>query len=148
MNEPVCAVATAPGATTCPENGGIRVHLTTSNDSPLSGEETVYLRITAEDNNGSWELTVEPEEGQRVENPGAPYGLVYEWTNIKLDKPGAYKLHTYYTDWQGYVYLDDGSHLLIEPEGLPDDPGNWVQGTNTVGIDFPAASSQKFIVNP
>jgi hypothetical protein len=137
VGQPICAAAGASGGS-CPENGGIRVHLTTSNRSLLSGDETVIIRITAEDNNGSWTLYGDVE-GQKVSVEG--YGLVYEWIDLNLDKPGAYKLHTYYTDSEGYVYLDDGSHLL-------DADGNWVKGWNTVGIDFPAASSEKFIVNP
>jgi len=143
VGEPVCAVAASGGADSCPPDGGIRVHLTTSNESPLSGDETVYLRITAEDNNGSWELSVEPEAGQKVDNPGEDYGLVYEWTNITLDKPGAYKLHTYYTNASGCVMEDDGETPAVDQDGN-------VIGCdqNTVGIAFPAASSEKFIVNP
>ncbi|MEJ2546794.1 MAG: hypothetical protein P8125_03150 [Gemmatimonadota bacterium] len=149
VDEPICAVAASSGESECPEDGGIRVLLTTSNESPLSGDEMVYLRITAEDNNGSWQLEVEPKEGQRVDEPGLnpdtgkPYGLVYEWTNISLTKPGAYKLHTYYTDAFGCVKEDDGTTDAVDQDG------NLIGcGPNTVGIAFPAATSEKFIVNP
>jgi hypothetical protein len=121
----------------CPTDGAILVHLTTSNRSRLSGDETVYIRITAEDNNGSWNL-IGDVVGDKVSVDG--YGLVYGWTGLKLDKPGAYKLHTYYTSAAGCPIDDDGTPLA------DDCPGDLYE--NTVGIAFPAASSEKFIVNP
>jgi hypothetical protein len=121
----------------CPTDGAILVHLTTSNRSRLSGDETVYIRITAEDNNGSWNL-IGDVVGDKVSVDG--YGLVYGWTDLSLDKPGAYKLHTYYTSAAGCPIDDDGTPLA------DDCPGDGYE--NTVGIAFPAASSEKFIVNP
>lgn len=133
-------------ATTCPPGSEIRVHLTTSNRSPLSGDETVFVVVTAQDNNGSWEMygTV---EGARDDNPGLdpegkPYGLVYAWNDLALDKPGAYKLHTYRTDAFGCVFDDDGNRL-VDQDGV-----EIPCGPNSVGIAFPAATSVKFNVNP
>ena len=123
----------------CPDNKAILVHLTTSNGSKLSGDEMVYIRITAEDNNGSWNLLGDPV-GKKVSVDG--YGLVYSWTGLNLDKPGAYKLHTYYTDADGCPFADDGTPLT-DANGIA-----IACGENTVGIAFPAASSEKFIVNP
>jgi hypothetical protein len=149
VNEPtesnlICAAGAefSEGATTCPTGYEIRVHLTTSLRSPLSGDETVMLAITAEDNNGSWKMYGE-FVGVQVSVPD--YGLVYQWNDLALDKPGAYKLHTYRTDEHGNVLDDDGNPLVLRDEDgdvIPYRP------TNTVGLAFPAASSVKFNVNP
>jgi hypothetical protein len=147
----ICALKENPDGTpvpvpdgdkVCPEGREIRVHLTTSLGSFLSGDETVMMAITAEDNNGSWKMYGE-FVGVQVSVPD--YGLVYQWNDLALDKPGAYKLHTYRTNEEGYVLDGDGNPLV-----LLDEHGNVIeyQPTNTVGLAFPAASSVKFNVNP
>jgi hypothetical protein len=131
------AVIEGCGATGC---GPIQVMLESWNRSRLSGN-VVFVVISAEDNNGSWTLTCNGGEIPDVPNAcegeivtDHPEGLVYQWTDLALDKPGAYKLHLYRTLFDGRVVDDDGNLLAT--------------GINTVGLNFPAISSQKFNVNP
>ncbi|MDT8436339.1 MAG: hypothetical protein RRA92_06240 [Gemmatimonadota bacterium] len=136
VGQPICAAAPEGGCA-----GPIRVHLTTKNLSPFSGGESVTLVITAKDNNGSWTMSGTPV-GSPVPEPGDGYGLVYEWTDLTLDKPGGYELYVYRTDADGCVVDEAGAPVVDPATGGP------VCGENTIGLDFPAVSSEKFIVDP
>lgn len=131
VNGLICASteSPSPGANEC--STGIRVQLNTKNGSPLFGAANVLLVMTAEDNNGSWTL-MGSRTGTRVTDASE---LVYEWKDLRIDKAGAYKLHVYRTGADGCVY-DDGGTRVGE------------SCANSIGLAFPAISSNKFLVNP
>jgi hypothetical protein len=116
-----------PGGTAAGCNTGIRVQLLTAGLSVLDAEERVRLSIVAEDNNGSWTLYPLIPEAQPVRDPlvVAEFGLVYEWTDLALDKPGRYLLCVSNLDQDG---------ALLEP--------------NTTGLEFPLTCSEAFHINP
>ena len=103
----------------CPTGAGIQVRLTTLAGSDLDANETVQLSIIAMDNNGSW--TLYPENPIASKLITASSGLLYEWTDLAIDKPGRYLLCA-------TNVADDGS--ILAP--------------NTTGLIFPGVCSEAF----
>jgi len=115
----ICALGSQEEQTAdgCLEGEGIRVKLTTFAGSSLDANERVTLTIMALDNNGSWTLYPSVPEGMKVD--GASEGLVYEFTDLALDKPGRYLLCVSSVDGQ----------------------------ENTTGLEFPETCSEAFHIN-
>lgn len=103
----------------CPVGSGIQVQLTTLAGSALDANETVRLSIVAMDNNGSWNFYPADPIASKLITAGS--GLVYEWTDLALDKPGRYLLCA-------TNVAEDGS--ILEP--------------NTAGLIFPQVCAEPF----
>ncbi len=115
----ICALGSVPPTDDgCGLDGGIRVALTTAAGSSLDANERVTLSINALDNNGSWTLYPDEPLGEKVNSESA--GLMYEWTDLALDKPGRYLL---------CVSGMDGAE-------------------NTTGLEFPETCSEAFHIYP
>jgi hypothetical protein len=119
----ICASGATASEAGCEEGTGIQVQLTTSFGSILDAAEDVTLSIFAEDNNGSWTLYNSDPDGERLLS--GDHGLVYEWTNLALDKPGRYL-------------------LCVTNLG---ENGGFV-GDNSTGLTFPSTCSEAFHINP